>query len=97
MYTLIIYFLNVYKQAKELERQRVLLIEGKTTECPKELANHPVFLVNQMTNNSISKRRSKVSFANPQILLLPAFDLCVYKANKFYFYLLVENKTPTKR
>lgn len=48
-------------QAKELERQRRLMMEGKLEKCPKELSNHPVFMVNQVTNKIVLNKRSKVN------------------------------------
>lgn len=57
-----IYFsLFVSLKAKEMERQRKLLMEGKLEKCPKELSNHPVFMVNQMTNKIVLNKRSKVT------------------------------------
>lgn len=43
-----------------MERQRKLLMEGKLVKCPKELSNHPVFMVNQMTNKIVLNKRAKV-------------------------------------
>lgn len=48
-------------QATELERQRKLLMDGKLEKCPKELANHPVFMVNQATNKVVLQNRTKVN------------------------------------
>lgn len=47
-------------QAEEMQRQRVLLMEGKLPRCPKELRNHPVLVMNESTNNFVIKRRVKV-------------------------------------
>lgn len=44
-----------------MQRQRVLLMDGKLTKCPKELRNHPVFAINQSTNTFVAKRRAKVT------------------------------------
>lgn len=43
-----------------MERERNLIMKGKTDKCPRELADHPVFAVNQQTNNQITKTRSKL-------------------------------------
>lgn len=43
-----------------MQRQRVLLMEGKLTKCPKELQNHPVCTLNEAKNNYTVKRRIKV-------------------------------------
>lgn len=43
-----------------MQRQRVLLMEGKLTKCPKELRNHPIYTLNEAKNNYIVKRRGKV-------------------------------------
>lgn len=36
-------------------------MEGKISECPRELANHPVLLVNQMAKKYAIKRNAKVT------------------------------------
>ncbi|XP_055305741.1 uncharacterized protein LOC129570229 isoform X2 [Sitodiplosis mosellana] len=46
--------------AEEIQRQRVLLMEGKLPKCPKELRNHPVLIMNESTNNFVIKRRAKL-------------------------------------
>lgn len=43
-----------------MQRQRVLLMDGKLTKCPKELRNHPVHTLNEAKNKCIVKRRGKV-------------------------------------
>lgn len=35
-------------------------MEGKITECPKELSNHPVFMVNQKVAKNAIKKNAKV-------------------------------------
>lgn len=60
-----------------MENQRKLLLSGKTIQCPKELANHPVFKVNQKTNKIIAQRRSKVN-ATFSFLLITFFIIYNY-------------------
>lgn len=43
-----------------MERQRNLILKGKSVQCPPEYDQHPVFIANQATNKIIAKRRSKV-------------------------------------
>lgn len=57
-------------QAEEIQRQRVLLMEGKLPKCPKELRNHPVLIMNESTNNFVIKRRAKVSNAQNNTIYL---------------------------
>lgn len=47
-------------QAKEMERQRNLVMKGAAIHCPSEYDQHPVFIANQSTNREVMKRRSKV-------------------------------------
>jgi len=47
-------------QLKEVERERMLIIEGKSDVIPDELANDPIFMVNKDANMEIQKERSKV-------------------------------------
>lgn len=54
-------FVDFSFKAEEIQRQRILLMEGKLPKCPKELKNHPVLLMNESTNNFVIKRRAKVS------------------------------------
>lgn len=51
---------SILIQAEEIQRQRILLMEGKLLKCPKELRNHPVLIMNESTNNFVIKRRAKV-------------------------------------
>lgn len=45
-----------------MERERNLLMSGKSDKvcAPRDLANHPVFMVNCRTNTVIAKRRAKL-------------------------------------
>lgn len=43
-----------------MERQRNLFMEGKITQCSEEYNNHPIFIVNQPTEQPIVRRRSKL-------------------------------------
>ncbi|XP_054744635.1 RNA-binding protein 25 [Anastrepha obliqua] len=45
---------------REVERERLLIIEGKTDEIPEELADDPIFVVNKIANKEIQKERSKL-------------------------------------
>lgn len=49
-----------FTQAKEMEREKNLLLHGTGEKVPSELGEHPVFMVNQKTNDTIQKKRSKV-------------------------------------
>ncbi|XP_037926495.1 uncharacterized protein LOC119661290 isoform X1 [Hermetia illucens] len=46
--------------AQEMERERKLVMQGKETRIPEDMRNHPVFKINQKTNEIIAKRRSKL-------------------------------------
>ncbi|XP_031632397.1 uncharacterized protein LOC116346466 [Contarinia nasturtii] len=48
------------RKAEEVQRQRVLLMEGKLPKCPKELKNHPVLVMNESTTNFAIKRRARL-------------------------------------
>lgn len=43
-----------------MERERNLIMAGKGEKCPGELSQHPVFIVNQNTNNVIARNRAKL-------------------------------------
>lgn len=43
-----------------MEREKNLLLHGTGEKVPSELGEHPVFMVNQKTNDTIQKKRSKV-------------------------------------
>lgn len=45
-----------------MERERLLIIEGKTNEIPAELADDPIFVVNKIANKEIQKERAKVNY-----------------------------------
>ncbi|XP_017490735.1 PREDICTED: trichohyalin [Rhagoletis zephyria] len=45
---------------REVERERLLIIEGKTDEIPEELADDPIFVVNKIANKEIQKERAKL-------------------------------------
>ncbi|XP_039952304.1 RNA-binding protein 25 isoform X2 [Bactrocera tryoni] len=45
---------------REVERERLLIIEGKTDEIPAELADDPIFVVNKIANKEIQKERAKL-------------------------------------
>ncbi|XP_050741037.1 probable DNA double-strand break repair Rad50 ATPase isoform X2 [Drosophila biarmipes] len=48
---------------KEVERERMLIIEGKSDVIPDELADDPIFMVNKDANMEIQKERSKLKTA----------------------------------
>ncbi|XP_013105472.2 protein split ends isoform X1 [Stomoxys calcitrans] len=48
------------RELKEVERERILIIEGKTKVIPDELADDPIFLVDKKADMEISKARAKV-------------------------------------
>ncbi|XP_068141634.1 calponin homology domain-containing protein DDB_G0272472 [Drosophila tropicalis] len=48
------------REIKEVERERMLIIEGKTDVIPDELADDPIFMVNKDANLEIQKERSKL-------------------------------------
>lgn len=45
-----------------MQRQRVLLMEGKLKKCPKELRNHPIYTLHEAKNKIVIKRSGKVFF-----------------------------------
>nr|NP_001369120.1 uncharacterized protein Dmel_CG46025, isoform E [Drosophila melanogaster]QJC20902.1 uncharacterized protein Dmel_CG46025, isoform E [Drosophila melanogaster] len=51
------------RELKEVERERMLIIEGKSDVIPDELANDPIFMVNKDANMEIQKERSKLKTA----------------------------------
>lgn len=46
--------------AEEMENVQKLMTRERGSKLPTELANHPVFIVNQRTNEIIQRRRSKL-------------------------------------
>ncbi|EDV99108.1 uncharacterized protein LOC6566828 [Drosophila grimshawi] len=48
------------RELKEVERERILIIEGKSDIIPDELADDPIFMVNKDANTEIQKERSKL-------------------------------------
>lgn len=50
-------------KAEELQRQRILLMEGKITKSSKVFKDHPVFATNKPTNNFVARRRAKVKLS----------------------------------
>ncbi|KAH8237559.1 hypothetical protein KR038_009645, partial [Drosophila bunnanda] len=48
---------------KEVERERMLIIEGKSDVIPDELADDPIFMVNKDANLEIQKERAKLKTA----------------------------------
>ncbi|KAH8403132.1 hypothetical protein KR222_005768, partial [Zaprionus bogoriensis] len=48
------------RELKEVERERMLIIEGKSDIIPEELADDPIFMVNKDANTEILKERSKL-------------------------------------
>ncbi|BFF95683.1 uncharacterized protein DMAD_13033 [Drosophila madeirensis] len=48
------------REMKEVERERMLIIEGKSDVIPDELADDPIFMVNKDANLEIQKERSKL-------------------------------------
>ncbi|XP_030384887.1 uncharacterized protein LOC115632053 [Scaptodrosophila lebanonensis] len=48
------------REMKEVERERMLIIEGKSDVIPDELADDPIFMVNKDANIEIMKERSKL-------------------------------------
>lgn len=59
--------LYIILKLKEVERERMLIIEGKSDVIPDELADDPIFMVNKDANLEIMKERSKVG--NPKQLM----------------------------
>ncbi|XP_017097651.2 cilia- and flagella-associated protein 53 [Drosophila bipectinata] len=51
------------RELKEVERERMLIIEGKSDVIPDELADDPIFMVNKDANMEIMKERSKLKTA----------------------------------
>ncbi|XP_033173561.1 pericentrin isoform X2 [Drosophila mauritiana] len=51
------------RELKEVERERMLIIEGKSDVIPDELADDPIFMVNKDANMEIQKERSKLKTA----------------------------------
>ncbi|XP_017060355.1 probable DNA double-strand break repair Rad50 ATPase isoform X2 [Drosophila ficusphila] len=51
------------RELKEVERERMLIIEGKSDVIPDELADDPIFMVNKDANIEIQKERSKLKTA----------------------------------
>ncbi|XP_055915928.1 trichohyalin isoform X2 [Eupeodes corollae] len=48
------------REIKELERERNLILDGKTDAIPEELSADPIFVVNKRANIEIVKRRAKL-------------------------------------
>jgi hypothetical protein len=50
-------------QAEEVEREKKLILEGKipVEGASKELMNHPVFRISQLTKGMIEGKKTKVS------------------------------------
>jgi hypothetical protein len=57
------HFAALNLQAEEVERERTLILEGKipVKEASKELMEHPVFKISQLTRNIIEEKERKVS------------------------------------
>ncbi|XP_020799052.1 cilia- and flagella-associated protein 45 isoform X2 [Drosophila serrata] len=51
------------RELKEVERERMLIIEGKSDVIPDELADDPIFMVNKDANMEIQKERAKLKTA----------------------------------
>ncbi|KAH8283046.1 hypothetical protein KR054_011892 [Drosophila jambulina] len=51
------------RELKEVERERMLIIEGKSDVIPDELADDPIFMVNKDANLEIQKERAKLKTA----------------------------------
>jgi hypothetical protein len=53
----------VTSQAEEVEREKKLILEGKipVEEASKELKNHPVFRISELTKEMIEGKKTKVS------------------------------------
>jgi hypothetical protein len=49
-------------QAEEVEREKKLILEGKipVKEASKELKEHPVFKISQLTKHIIEEKKAKV-------------------------------------
>jgi len=61
-----------------VERERMLIIEGKSDVIPDELADDPIFMVNKDANMEIQKERSKVGLdLNNSSILIPFFPQTV--------------------
>uniref|UniRef100_A0A1B0AEP9 Uncharacterized protein n=1 Tax=Glossina pallidipes TaxID=7398 RepID=A0A1B0AEP9_GLOPL len=48
------------RELKELERERILIIEGQTDTIPVELSEDPIFVVNKKASVEIKKARAKL-------------------------------------
>ncbi|KAM7353873.1 uncharacterized protein ACRADG_005792 [Cochliomyia hominivorax] len=48
------------RELKEVERERILIIEGKTNVIPAELADDPIFVVDKKADLDIAKTRAKL-------------------------------------
>ncbi|KAL9925176.1 eukaryotic translation initiation factor 5B [Glossina fuscipes] len=48
------------RELKELERERILIIEGQTDTIPIELSEDPIFVVNKKASVEIKKARAKL-------------------------------------
>ncbi|KAI8124838.1 hypothetical protein CVS40_4743 [Lucilia cuprina] len=48
------------RELKEVERERILIIEGKTNVIPAELADDPIFVVDKKADLEILKSRAKL-------------------------------------
>ncbi|XP_030238805.1 apical junction molecule isoform X1 [Drosophila navojoa] len=48
------------RELREVERERMLIIEGKSDIIPEELANDPIFMVNKDANMEIQRERAKL-------------------------------------
>uniref|UniRef100_A0A1A9W1U5 Uncharacterized protein n=1 Tax=Glossina brevipalpis TaxID=37001 RepID=A0A1A9W1U5_9MUSC len=48
------------RELKELERERILIIEGQTDTIPIELSEDPIFVVNKKASIEIKKARAKL-------------------------------------
>lgn len=64
-------------QAEEVEREKKLILEGKIPieAAPKELKNHPVCKINQITKKILEDKKVKVRYLNAWNW--PVFIFCV--------------------
>lgn len=55
-------FESFFFQAEEVEREKKLILEGKIPieAAPKELKNHPVCKINQITKKILEEKKVKV-------------------------------------
>jgi hypothetical protein len=63
-------------QAEEVEREKKLILEGKipVKEASKELLEHPVFKITQLTKDIIEEQKAKVSAVKVHVSSVGRFN-----------------------